>query len=111
MGSGKMQAVSEYANKVLPPDTSFLVVTYRRALARQLAERFQAACYLDFRDSEIPFEDQKRKVICTNSLERLRRRGGEKFWRYSLLVIDEAGFVRRHYVQGTFCSSLHRTGS
>jgi hypothetical protein len=111
MGSGKTQAVSEYANKVLPPDTSFLIVTYRRALARQLAERFQAACYLDFRDSEIPFEDQKRIVICTNSLERLRRRGGEKFWRYSLLVIDEAGFVRRHYVQGTFCSSLDRTRS
>jgi late competence protein required for DNA uptake (superfamily II DNA/RNA helicase) len=107
MGSGKTEAVAEITRSRLA-DGPFLVVTYRRALARQLAERFNASCYLDLGGSEQGMEAEK-LVICTNSLTRMAT--GQYSRKYSLVVIDEAGFVRRHYVQGTFQNSKDRMKS
>jgi late competence protein required for DNA uptake (superfamily II DNA/RNA helicase) len=107
MGSGKTEAVSEFAKRRLS-NGPFLVVTYRRALARQLAERFNAACYLDVLENE-GCVDEEKLVICTNSMGRMST--GSSAAKYALVVIDEAGFVRRHYVQGTFHNSRDRMSS
>jgi hypothetical protein len=107
IGSGKTEAVADITRRKLA-DGPFLVITYRRALARQLAERFNATCYLDVSENDMSMNCEK-LVICTNNLHRLAT--GTLAQKYALIIIDEEAFGRRHYVQGTFRKSEDRFSS
>jgi hypothetical protein len=104
MGSGKTESAIALSQDNYVQNVC--VVTYRRALARQLADRFSVECYLDVDLNEWAEEDtlySKSLVITTNSIYKLPERSA-----YALVVIDEAGFVRRHFVGGTFANVLSR---
>jgi len=93
MGSGKTHAASllaSFANRVL-------VLTHRITLAEALAPKFESHCYKDLQPTG-PLDDKDRMVICVNSLWRMKDNGNP----YDLVVIDEAGFVRRHFAGETF---------
>jgi hypothetical protein len=91
MGSGKTEAAATVSK--MDCVKAVLIVTYCRALARQLAERFSAVCYLSVFD---PLT-QVRLVVVVNSLHRLALPH-----KYRLVIADEAGFIRRHFVSDTF---------
>jgi hypothetical protein len=99
MGSGKTQAAATFSKH--PEVTGTVVVCYRRALLRDLASRFDIPYYLDTERQE-QWVDQGSVAICLNSLPMLRT------YHRALVVIDEAGFVRRSFVGETFRSVEHR---
>lgn len=103
MGSGKTYAASSLVQRHFAED-GFLIVTYRRALARQLAERFNCECYLDLPGHKDI--NEKRLVICTNSMGRMHR--GQNAVNYACVVFDEAAFIRKHFVQGTMVTRQQR---
>ncbi|MGH0951028.1 hypothetical protein [Bacillus mycoides] len=92
MGSGKTEAAC--ALSFSPNVETVLIVTHRRALARQLAQRFAADCYLDMQRGAL---HAPRLVVCVNSVHRIPRDAA-----FDVVIVDEAGFVRRHLVGGTF---------
>ena len=90
MGTGKTEA----ASRVLAGKSRILLVTYRQSLARQLASRFNAFLYLE--DSgRVHSSDRDRVVVCLDSLMRVAPEG------YEYIVLDEAGFIRRHFMGST----------
>jgi len=94
MGSGKTHAAKQIS--ILERVERLLVVTHRKSLARALAVKFGAVCYLDF-PKDARLLDISRLVICVNSVWRIREAAN-----YDLIIIDEAGFVRRHFAGQTF---------
>ena len=101
MGSGKTQAAA--AVSALECVGTVLILTHRRSLARQLAQRFNATCYLDVLAHE-QLDAHNRVVVCVNSLWRIRTLG-----KYRLVVVDEAGFVRRHFACSSFAKQNKTT--
>jgi hypothetical protein len=99
MGSGKTQAAATFSKH--PEVTGTVVVCYLRALLRDLASRFDIPYYLDTERQE-QWVDQGSVAICLSSLPMLRT------YHRALVVIDEAGFVRRSFVGDTFRSVEHR---
>jgi hypothetical protein len=100
MGSGKTQAAVDFSRHS-EVRCGTVVVCYRRALLRELSSRFGVPYYLDNDTFEI-WADKGSVAICINSLPRLRK------YDRPLVVIDEAGFVRRSFVGETFRSVDHR---
>jgi hypothetical protein len=100
MGSGKTEAAASFSHN--HEVSSTVVVCYRRALTRELSSRFDVPYYLDFK-SECDWINAESVAVCVNSLTKLRN------FRNPLVVIDEAGFVRRAFVSGTFRSTEHRS--
>ena len=90
MGTGKTEAVKN----LLRTKRNVLVLTYRQTLAKQLAQRFEADLYL--RESgRLDSANYSRVVVCVDSLLRVDSPG------YDYVVLDEAGFIRRHFLGRT----------
>jgi hypothetical protein len=89
-GSGKTEAAATVSK--MDCVKAMLIVTYCRALARQLVERSSAVCYFSVNG---PLT-QVRLVLVVNSLHRLAQPH-----KYRLVIAGEAGFVRRHFVSDT----------
>jgi len=101
MGSGKTHAANVISR--LPGVKSVLVLTHRVALAKSLSQVFSAKNYGDVFETE-EMSDYARLVVVVNSLWKIKGHN-----RYDLVIVDEAGFVRRHFAGGTF-PKLGNTG-
>ncbi len=112
MGSGKTEeigALVAYHTEIQDVLKSVVVITYRRALAKQLANRFNIRCYLDSQggrpiDESKAFDAMLDMTICLNSIGRL-----PVFTRsnaYKIVVLDEIGLLRRHFVSNVTRHSL-----
>jgi hypothetical protein len=88
--SGKTEAAATVSK--MDCVKAVLIVTYCRALPRQLAERFSAVCYFS-----VTGPLTQVRLVVVNSLHRLVLPQ-----KYRLVIADEAGFVRRHFVSDTF---------
>ena len=95
MGTGKTEAATVLSKHIgIKP---VLIVTYRRTLSRKLSARFGATNYMDVSGD---LDGHDRLVICVNSILRI-----SESRQYSVIIMDEADFIRRHFVGGTFSRS------
>ena len=85
-----IQVICAKCTKAVGSKASICVVSFRQALARQQAKRLGLECYMDMKDVEI---DSDGVVVCVNSVGRLAEHK-----RYDIVILDEAGLVRRHFV-------------
>jgi Origin of replication binding protein len=92
MGSGKTHVAHAYLNK--NKQLSVLAITFRISLAKYMAQRLNLNCYLE---KGIYDHDEKssRMVICLDSIYKLGTKD------YDILLLDEATFIRYHFVSGT----------
>lgn len=91
MGSGKTFIADDYVRN--QPDQSILVITFRISLARYLATRFGMKCYLE--TDAFDDDNDRRIVVCLDSIWKIQRSA------YDLVILDEATFIRHHFVSGT----------
>jgi hypothetical protein len=106
MGSGKthqLQRLLDYLDENYGvAKKTVLVVSFRRVLSIQQAQRFGIHCYLDLSRSQI-LEDPKVLTLCLNSLTLL-----SKDPKYDMLILDECGLIRRHFMSRTMASSVRQ---
>lgn len=91
MGSGKTFVAEQYIAR--HKEASVLIVTFRISLARYLANRFSVNCYLE--PDTFATEKESRLVVCLDSIWKIQRQ------QYDIIVLDEATFIRHHFVSGT----------
>jgi hypothetical protein len=110
MGTGKTSWLKYLLNKGRFSDasrTSACVLTHRSLLALQIAKKCGLVYYLErlkrpltaaevTRLNKWTLQDEARLVVVVNSLWRVGEGAG-----YKVLIVDEAGLVRRHFVGAT----------
>ena len=102
MGSGKTHQLTRLADTVysMTPRKSMIVVGFRRFLCIQQAKRLEVMCYLEYNTQELMETPPDMLTICANSLWKL----GDK--EYDVVVLDECGLVRRHFLNSTVTKVL-----
>jgi hypothetical protein len=104
MGSGKTFQLTRLLNyldqKYGELETRVLVVSFRSVLSIQQAHRFGIKCYLDLTKERMR-QDPPQLTCCLNSLIYL-----SKSPKYDVLVLDECGLIRRHFMSSTMGSCL-----
>jgi Origin of replication binding protein len=94
-GSGKTYNIRELICNEHTADWKVCVPTYRRSLAIALGSEFKIQIYTQINSVLDPTSAWKRVCICANSLERIPE---ELLTEYDIVVLDEAGALRRHFV-------------
>jgi hypothetical protein len=104
MGSGKtfqLQRLLDYLDREYGAlQKRILVVSFRTVLSIQQAHRFGIKCYLDLSKDRMR-RDPPQLTCCLNSLVFL-----SKDPKYDVLILDECGLIRRHFMSNTMGSCL-----
>ena len=118
MGAGKTDAIVNlvtylYERSGPNPDSedenSLIVLSHRRFLAKQSSERLGIPCYMELSAERLREDPPRMLSLVINSLTRL---SADR--KYGVIVLDEAGLVRRHLFSETIGGRLlpifHRLG-
>lgn len=98
MGSGKTTLISNFCKRDENKKLNILLLTFRQALAKYLANIFNLNCYLD-KDVWNDISKQKKIVVCVDSLKKINYDIC-----YDILILDECLFIKTHLVMGTISS-------
>ncbi|KAI1002879.1 hypothetical protein K3495_g5330 [Podosphaera aphanis] len=92
-GSGKTELLHRLCLKY--PEASILLISFRRALAVNLAERLGLTNYRDLTRNMwmAGGKDLRRVAMCVDSAKKI-----PEHVKYDVILVDEAGAVRRHMV-------------
>ena len=99
MGSGKTYQLARLVNRCVRENKSVCLVAFRVMLAKQLATRLGVECYTNLTKDEIDAAP-KMLVISVNSLWKVGYARD-----YDVVLFDEAGFTRRHFISTT-CTQM-----
>ena len=105
-GTGKTEALVRLIEEARRRGERVLILTHRRELARSLAARLGARCYLDDK-GRLVIAEGGALVLCVDSLKRLVMGGriGESFGP-NLVIVDESEQVARHLFGATVGDKL-----
>jgi len=96
-GGGKTHNVAKYLS-LLGKETYCAAVTHRKALTITLGERFGMISYTCIPIGDKNGEYYRKISICANSLVRIPKEFEDK---YECVVLDEAGYLRKHFATNT----------
>lgn len=97
-GSGKTELLASFCRS--NPDISILSITFRRSLSTMLSKRLGLNDYQSCNFESDPVK-RRRLSICLDSVPRLPINE-----RYDVVIIDEAGQVRYHFIGDTIAPKL-----
>jgi hypothetical protein len=98
-GTGKTHALGTIVEKARESGESVILLTHRRALARNLANRLNIANYQELEDGKLP----KLLVICVNSIT---SHIAETAANYDIVIVDESEQVLRNLLADTLSPNL-----
>ncbi|KAI0993240.1 hypothetical protein K3495_g14944 [Podosphaera aphanis] len=92
-GSGKTELLHRFCLKY--PEASILLISFRRALAVNLADRLGLVNYRSLTGTQwmAGGKDLERVAMCVDSAQKI-----PAHMKYDVILVDEAGAVRRHMV-------------